>query len=128
MDEDEEETLRESEPSSSVTSWRAAWARVPVAVRKPVVLMLGCTLIVTGLLLVVLPGPFTLPLVIAGVAVLSSEFLWAASLLTLGRRHGQRALGRLRDRRVLAAAVVVLIVGVALSIGVLLPRLRGMGA
>jgi len=49
--------------------------------RRIVVLVLGCTLIAAGLALIVLPGPFSIPLVFLGLTVLSWEFAWAKRLL-----------------------------------------------
>lgn len=51
----------------------------------------GSTLIVIGVVLLFLPGPGLL-LIVAGLAVLSIEFLWA-------ERLRQRALQRVRDAR-----------------------------
>jgi drug/metabolite transporter (DMT)-like permease len=55
-------------------------------VRRSLVGVIGTTLIVLGVALVVLPGPFTLPLLVAGFAVLSSEFAWAGVVLARARR------------------------------------------
>jgi len=51
---------------------------------------MGFTLILTGLLLVVLPGPFTMPLLILGLVVLALEFAWAETILIRLRRHGSK--------------------------------------
>lgn len=67
-----------------------AWRMLPSALRKTIVLVIGSTLIVTGLLLVVLPGPFTMPLLILGLVVLALEFAWAESLLIRVRHHGSK--------------------------------------
>ena len=70
--------------------WGRWWKRVPTPVRQALVLSLGITLIVTGLLLIVLPGPFTIPLVIAGLVVMASEFAWAAAMTEKAKHHGAR--------------------------------------
>ncbi len=57
------------------------WLLIPRSLRKIVVLVVGFTFIILGLALVVLPGPFTMPLVILGLVVLALEFAWAESLL-----------------------------------------------
>lgn len=44
--------------------------------RKLVVLVMGCTLLGVGALLVVLPGP-GLPTMFGGLTLLATEFLWA---------------------------------------------------
>jgi len=61
--------------------YRKLWLAVPKPVRKSIVLVIGFTLIAIGGVLIVLPGPFTLPFVIAGLIVLAAEFAWAESLL-----------------------------------------------
>ena len=55
---------------------------MPSAVRKTIVSVFGFTLIAIGGVLLILPGPFTLPPVIAGLFSLAIEFTWAKSLLT----------------------------------------------
>jgi len=63
---------------------------LPVTVRKTIVFVIGSTLILTGLLLVVLPGPFTLPLVILGLIVLAIEFAWAERMLVKVKAQGKK--------------------------------------
>ena len=67
-----------------------AWKLLPQPVRKTLALLIGGTLIVTGLLLIVLPGPFTLPLIVLGLVVLALEFAWAQRILILVRHHGAK--------------------------------------
>lgn len=66
------------------------WNALPKAIRKTIALVIGSTLIITGLLLIVLPGPFTMPLVIIGLVVLALEFAWAESILIQVRHHGAK--------------------------------------
>ncbi len=72
------------------------WRTAPRSLRRSIVGVVGVTLLVLGALLVVLPGPFTLPLVIAGLAVLASEFSWAEQLLIKGRARASRVAGAAR--------------------------------
>jgi hypothetical protein len=67
-----------------------AWRSLPSALRKTIALVIGSTLIVTGLLLVVLPGPFTMPLLVLGLVVLGLEFAWAEAMLIRVRHHGAK--------------------------------------
>ena len=67
-----------------------AWKLLPSAIRKTIALLIGSTLIITGLLLVVLPGPFTMPLLVLGLVVLALEFAWAESMLMRVRHHGAK--------------------------------------
>lgn len=66
---------------------RKLWAALPGSVRKTIVLIIGSTLIALGVALIVLPGPFTMPLVILGLIVLAVEFTWAESLLIKAKDH-----------------------------------------
>jgi len=62
--------------------YKKIWRQVPTPVRKLIVLVIGFTLIAIGSVLIILPGPFTLPFMIAGLFILAIEFTWAKSLLT----------------------------------------------
>lgn len=66
------------------------WKLLPKPLRKTIVLIIGSTLIVTGILLIVLPGPFTIPLLILGLVVLAVEFAWAERLLIRVRHQGAK--------------------------------------
>ncbi len=79
-------------------SARKLWNSAPVTVRRTIVAVTGTTLLLLGAALVVLPGPFTLPLVVAGLAVLGTEFAWAEHLLTKGREKVGKAVKAVRLR------------------------------
>lgn len=66
------------------------WKLVPKPLRQLIVLVIGLTLIVIGGLLIVLPGPFTLPFVIAGLVVLAAEFVWAERILERTKHHAKK--------------------------------------
>lgn len=61
--------------------------------KRSLVAVAGGGLIGLGVVLVVLPGPFTLPLIVAGLAVLATEFPWAAR----ARDRVRSGTGRLVD-------------------------------
>ena len=61
------------------------------------VTIVGFALIAVGLVLLVLPGPGIL-VVIAGFAVLATQYTWARSALELTKRHAKGAANRLRRR------------------------------
>lgn len=63
-----------------------SWKHLPHPIRWVIVATIGGTLLVLGIIFLVIPGP-GLPLVIAGLAVLASEFAWA-----------QYMLGRLKEQ------------------------------
>jgi uncharacterized protein (TIGR02611 family) len=58
--------------------------------KRIVVLVLGIALVAGGLAMLVLPGPGIL-VVIAGLAVLATEFVWAERMLDLAKRHASKA-------------------------------------
>lgn len=66
------------------------WMLIPITLRKIVVLVIGSTLIILGLALIILPGPFTMPLVVLGLVVLALEFAWAESLLIRAKNHAKK--------------------------------------
>jgi membrane protein implicated in regulation of membrane protease activity len=70
---------------------RKAWKTVPKPARQLISLVIGGTLIVVGGFLIVLPGPFTLPFVFAGLVVLAAEFVWAERVLERTKHHAKRA-------------------------------------
>ncbi|CAB4691002.1 MAG: hypothetical protein F2672_00210 [Actinobacteria bacterium] len=80
--------------------YKKIWRAVPSPVRKTIVLVIGFTLIAIGAVLIVLPGPFTLPFIIGGLFVLAAEFTWAKSLLTKAQESAKKVDPRkLRKRK-----------------------------
>jgi drug/metabolite transporter (DMT)-like permease len=80
-----------------------------------VVATVGFSLISLGVVLVVLPGPFTLPLVILGAGVLGSEFMWAKTLMKKGTAVTSSISKRLGPVGVIALCVA----GVSISVSAL---------
>ena len=70
--------------------YKRIWRQVPAPVRKLIVLVIGFTLIAIGSILIILPGPFTLPFMIGGLFILAIEFTWARSLLTKAQESARR--------------------------------------
>jgi hypothetical protein len=66
------------------------WLLLPKGLRKVIAFSIGSFLVLTGLVLIVLPGPFTMPLVIAGLLVLALEFAWAERLLAKAKVHANK--------------------------------------
>lgn len=78
--------------------------KVPTPLRRIVVLIVGGAILLTGLVMLVTPGP-GLVVILVGLATLASEFPWARRLLTRVREEagsrGRQAGGwwrRLRGR------------------------------
>ena len=70
---------------------RKAWKNVPKPVRQVIALVIGGTLMIIGGFLIVLPGPFTIPFVFAGLLVLAGEFVWAQRFLDRARVEAKKA-------------------------------------
>jgi hypothetical protein len=70
--------------------YKRIWRQVPAPVRKLIVLVIGFTLIAIGTVLIILPGPFTLPFMIGGLFILAIEFTWARSLLTKAQESARK--------------------------------------
>ena len=66
------------------------WKQLPRPLRQAIVLVIGLTLILIGTVLIVLPGPFTMPFVIAGLFVLALEFAWAERILVESRNQARK--------------------------------------
>ena len=80
--------------------FKKIWRGVPSPVRKTIVLVVGFTLIAIGTVLIVLPGPFTLPFMIGGLFVLAAEFTWAKSLLNKAQESAKKVdLRKFRKRK-----------------------------
>ena len=76
-------------------------APFPPMVRRILIVLIGSTVVVVGILLLVLPGPGILVIVV-GLAILATEFAWAEALLAAARERAARVLrkvGKSRDGR-----------------------------
>ncbi|CAB4531192.1 unannotated protein [freshwater metagenome] len=71
---------------------KKSWLLIPKRLRQVIAFTIGSTLVLAGLALIVLPGPFTMPLVIAGLIVLALEFAWAESLLIKAKHHAKKMI------------------------------------
>jgi uncharacterized protein (TIGR02611 family) len=58
-----------------------------------IIIVVGLTVLIAGLLMLVLPGPGIVVL-IAGLAILATEFVWAARLLERAKEHATRVTQR----------------------------------
>lgn len=69
---------------------KKVWSGLPKPLRQAIVLVIGFTLILIGTILIVLPGPFTMPFVIAGLFVLALEFAWAERILVESKNQAKK--------------------------------------
>jgi uncharacterized protein (TIGR02611 family) len=74
-----------------------AWKGLARWARRAGILVAGLALIMGGAILLVLPGP-GIALILAGLAVLATEFRWARRLLTWARERAWQVADRARRR------------------------------
>jgi uncharacterized protein (TIGR02611 family) len=66
--------------------------------KRIVVTLVGFALVLAGLVMMVTPGPGLL-VIVAGLAVLATEYAWAKHWLERTRAQAHKARQRVRDRR-----------------------------
>lgn len=105
----------------SATGVRARLRRTPGGglLLRAVVFVVGLLSVLLGLALIALPGPLTIPPILLGVYVWSTEFAWADRLLERAKTSAREALEQAR-RRPVTSAVVTLGGVAALVIGIYL--------
>jgi uncharacterized protein (TIGR02611 family) len=74
------------------------WQRLPHPLRWIFVASVGSLLVISGIVFLVLPGP-GIPLIIAGLAMLATEFTWAEILLHKTKHHTKRIVYRAKNRK-----------------------------
>ena len=67
-------------------------------VRRILILLIGSTVVIFGVLLLVLPGPGIL-VIIVGLAILATEFAWAEALLRAARERASRVVRKFGNSR-----------------------------
>ena len=83
-------------PWGVVERLRQSLRLLPRPLRWILVATVGCALVVTGVVFLVLPGP-GLPLILLGLIVLATEFAWAEATLHRVRRGSSSATGLVRQ-------------------------------
>jgi hypothetical protein len=77
-------------------------ARHPKTIRDQtqrfLITILGVFLIVGGIIITPLPGPWSLPLIIAGLAILSSEYDWAKDARDWVRTNSRKVADKIKSR------------------------------
>ena len=74
---------------------------------RVVVFLVGLVFILGGFALAVLPGPLTIPPVVLGLWIWSTEFAWAQRLFQNMSRKGSQAWEQAKERPVVSAIVTV---------------------
>jgi hypothetical protein len=67
--------------------------------QRAAITLVGFALIALGLVLLPLPGPFTIAPVIAGLAVLAREYTWARKALDEAKKRAQQARAKVRRKK-----------------------------
>lgn len=105
----------------STTGVRARMRRTPGGAHllKVIVFLVGLAFILLGGVLIVAPGPLTIPPILLGVYIWSTEFAWADRLLDRAKDSGREAWRQAKAKPV-ASALVTLSGLVALGVGLYL--------
>ncbi|MCW2679651.1 MAG: hypothetical protein JWM62_1052 [Frankiales bacterium] len=95
--------------TSSTANWKKALRRTPggALTVKVIVFVVGLLFILLGLALAALPGPLTIPPILVGLYVWSTEFAWAERLLDRAKRSAHEAWENAKRRPVITGLVTV---------------------
>ena len=67
--------------------------------KRVIVTVVGVLLIIIGIVMTPLPGPWSLPIIIAGLAILGSEYDWAKDALDWVKIKSKQVAARIKSRR-----------------------------
>jgi uncharacterized protein (TIGR02611 family) len=73
------------------------WKKLPHPIRWVVASTVGFTLLILGIIFMVLPGP-GIPLIIAGLAILATEFAWAEIVLNRTKHHANKLMEKVKKK------------------------------
>ena len=93
----------------STTGWRARLRRTPGGAQllQVLVFVVGLAFVLLGCALIVAPGPLTIPPILLGLYIWSTEFAWADRWLERAKRSAQAAWADAKRKPVLSALVTV---------------------
>ena len=105
----------------SQTGVRARMRRTPGAAHllQGIVFVVGLLCILLGIALAALPGPLTIPPILLGLYIWSTEFAWADRLLDRAKDSAREAWAKAKAKPVLSAFVTLAGL-VALGVGIYL--------
>jgi hypothetical protein len=94
---------------SSVRNWKSGVRRTPggASAVKVIVFVSGLLFILLGLALAALPGPLTIPPILVGLYIWSTEFAWADRLLDRAKRSAREAWEKAKGKPVLTGLVTL---------------------
>lgn len=92
---------------SPLWAWKRQMRRTPGGAHavKVIVFCAGLFFILLGLALAALPGPLTIPPILLGLYIWSTEFAWADRLLDRAKRSAQEAWEKAKARPVITGVV-----------------------
>lgn len=93
---------------------KSAWKATPDAIRKPIVLTIGLSLVIISGTIGWLPGPGGIPLFLIGVTILATEYSWAKRFQNFVLRYVARLSKWYRAN--LALGNVLLALGISAGI------------
>ena len=91
------------------TGWRGRMRRTPGGAQflQVLVFFAGLAFILLGVVLVALPGPLTIPPILIGLYLWSTEFAWADRLLDRAKASAKEAWEKAKQRPLITAAVTL---------------------
>ena len=94
------------EPTASA-GWKVKMRRTPGGAHavKAIVLVAGLLFILLGVALAALPGPLTIPPILLGLWIWSTEFAWADRLLERAKRSAREAWENAKRKPVLTGLI-----------------------
>lgn len=95
--------------STASRGWKAKMRRTPggALTVKIIVLVSGLLFILLGLALAALPGPLTIPPILLGLWIWSTEFAWADRLLERAKRSAREAWENAKRKPVITGLITV---------------------
>jgi uncharacterized protein (TIGR02611 family) len=67
--------------------------------KRVIATVIGLVLVVVGAAIIPIPGPWSLPVMLTGLAILASEYDWAEDVLDWSRHKARKAREKLKARR-----------------------------
>ena len=94
---------------SPLWEWKRPMRRTPGGAHavKVIVFSAGLLFILLGLALAALPGPLTIPPILLGLYIWSTEFAWADRLLDRAKRSALEAWEKAKEKPVVTALLTV---------------------
>ena len=73
------------------------WKKLPHPIRWVIASTVGFTLLILGIIFMVLPGP-GIPLIVAGLAILATEFAWVEIVLNRTKHHANKLMKKVKKK------------------------------